>query len=130
VARFGARATCCGKRVTGELPDGLEAGRAFGPRLEATETYFQHQQHTSYTEGPAQPLKRAAGPSGRTAFGERTQGALHDLFEVTLSQGGLACVNEPPASGPGHPASGPPRGHAGVLRGHAEGDRAGEAAAE
>jgi transposase len=64
---------CCGKRVYGMLPEGLEAERAFGPRLEATVTYFQHQQHMSY---------------------ERTQNALHDLFDLRLSQGGIACVNE------------------------------------
>ena len=34
---------CCGHEVRGELPEGLEAERAFGPRLEATTTYLQHQ---------------------------------------------------------------------------------------
>ena len=64
---------CCGKRVVGELPTGLEAERVFGPRLEATLTYLQHQQHMSY---------------------ERTQNAMCDLFGVTISQGGIACVSE------------------------------------
>jgi transposase len=68
-----AMCPCCGKRVVGALPEGLEAERAFGPRLQATTTYLQHQKHMSY---------------------ERTQQAVHDLFGVTLSQGGLACMSE------------------------------------
>lgn len=68
-----ATCPCCGQRVYGVLPEGLEAERGFGPRLEATLTYFQHQQHMSY---------------------ERTQDAMSDLFGVTISQGGIACVSE------------------------------------
>lgn len=63
----------CGKEVRGELPQGLEAGRRFGPRLEATVTYLQHQQHLSYA---------------------RTQAALKELFGVALSEGGQACILE------------------------------------
>jgi transposase len=55
----------------GPLPEGLEATRHFGPRLEATVTYLQHQQHMSY---------------------ERTQDTLLDLFSVTVSEGGQACI--------------------------------------
>ena len=62
---------CCGRQVRGELPAGLEAERAFGPRLEATTTYLQHQQHLSY---------------------ERTQDAMAELFGVDISEGGLACI--------------------------------------
>jgi transposase len=57
----------------GPLPSGLEATRHFGPRLEATVTYLQHQQHMSY---------------------ERTQATLQDLFGVSLSEGGQACILE------------------------------------
>jgi transposase len=55
----------------GRLPAGLEATRTFGPRLEATVVYLQQQQHLSY---------------------ERTHHALQDLFGVTLSEGGEACI--------------------------------------
>jgi transposase len=67
--------TCpgCGREVRPDLPPGLEAERAFGPRLEATTTYLQHQQHLSF---------------------ERTQHTLRDLFGVDLSEGGLACIQE------------------------------------
>jgi len=57
----------------GALPAGLEATRRFGPRLEATVTYLQHQQHLSY---------------------ERTQETLATLFGITLSEGGQACIVE------------------------------------
>lgn len=63
----------CKHATRGVLPVGLEAERYFGPRLEATVTYFQHQQHLSY---------------------ERTQTALADLFGVHLSEGGQACILE------------------------------------
>lgn len=62
---------CCGRAVRGSLPTGLEAERAFGPRLEATTTYLQHQQHLSY---------------------ERTREAMRELFGVDVSEGGLACI--------------------------------------
>ena len=62
---------CCGREVRGELPIGLEAERAFGPRLEATTMYLQHQQHLSY---------------------ERTREAMGELFGVDVSEGGLACI--------------------------------------
>ncbi len=67
--------TCpgCGHHQRGVLPAGLEAEQHFGPRLAAAITYLQHQQHLSY---------------------ERTQTALRDLFGVTLSEGGQACVIE------------------------------------
>lgn len=67
--------TCptCGHAQAGRLPLGLEAERHFGPRLEATVTYLQHQQHLSY---------------------ERTQAALAELFGIALSEGGLACIAE------------------------------------
>ena len=39
---------CCGERQYGELPEGLEAGRYFGPRLEATVTNLHHEHHIGY----------------------------------------------------------------------------------
>jgi hypothetical protein len=46
-----------------------------GPRLEATVTYLQHQQHLRY---------------------ERTQAVLAELFGVQLSEGGQAYIAERP----------------------------------
>jgi transposase len=63
----------CGLVQRAALPVGLEAGRYFGPRLEATVVYLQHQQHLSY---------------------ERSQAALADLFGVEISEGGQACIME------------------------------------
>lgn len=68
----------CQHATRGVLPVGLEAERYFGPRLEATVTYLQHQQHLSY---------------------ERTQTALTDLFGVSLSEGGQACIIERAGTG-------------------------------
>jgi transposase len=67
--------TCpaCGHAERGRLPFGLEAERQFGPRLEAIVTYLQHQQHLSY---------------------ERTQATMADVFGVSLSEGGQACIVE------------------------------------
>lgn len=39
---------CCGKRQHGKLPKGLEAGRYFGPRLEAIVTDLHHEHHIGY----------------------------------------------------------------------------------
>ena len=39
---------CCGERQHGKLPEGLEAGRYFGPRLEATVTNLHHEHHIGY----------------------------------------------------------------------------------
>ncbi|MEO7839258.1 MAG: IS66 family transposase [Anaerolineales bacterium] len=39
---------CCGKRQRGKLPEGLEAGRYFGPRLEASVTNLHHEHHIGY----------------------------------------------------------------------------------
>jgi transposase len=57
----------------GMLPEGLEAGRQFGPRLEATVVYLKQQQHLSY---------------------ERLVQALHDLYSVSLSEGGASSIVE------------------------------------
>jgi transposase len=68
-------ATCpsCGEVVYGVLPEELDSDRMFGPRLETIVTYLQHQQHMSY---------------------ERLQDTMKELFGVTISQGGIACVSE------------------------------------
>src|SRR5258707_2017008 len=63
----------CGTPQRAALPVGLEAGRHFGPRLEATVVYLQHQQHLGY---------------------ERSRAALAELFGVEISEGGLACILE------------------------------------
>jgi hypothetical protein len=61
----------------------LEAGRHFGPRLEATVLYFQHQQHLSYERGQAAWADLPAlVPSEARVFG------------VALSESGLACILE------------------------------------
>lgn len=39
---------CCGERQYGKLPEGLEAGRYFGPRLEAIVTDLHHEHHMGY----------------------------------------------------------------------------------
>lgn len=39
---------CCGERQHGKLPDGLEVGRYFGPRLEAIVTNLHHEHHIGY----------------------------------------------------------------------------------
>jgi len=68
-----AKAHCpfCHALQRGTLPAGLEAPRAFGPRLEATVVYLRHQQHLS---------------------SERTSQTLGDLFGLDLSEGGQASI--------------------------------------
>jgi transposase len=57
----------------GLLPEGLEAERQCGPRLEATLVYLKQQQHLSY---------------------ERVVQALRDLYRVSLSEGGASSIVE------------------------------------
>jgi transposase len=59
---------CCGGKQLAQSPVGLEMGRRFGARLEATVVYYRQEQHMSY---------------------QRTQKALLDLHGVTISQGGI-----------------------------------------
>jgi transposase len=61
----------CDHLQRGVLPEGLEATRHFGPRLEGVVVYLKHQQHLSY---------------------DRLQRVLTDLFGVTLSDGGETCI--------------------------------------
>ena len=62
--------TCpkCGEVQVEDPPNGLELGRTFGARLEATVVYYRQEQHMSY---------------------ERTQLALLNLQGVKISQGGI-----------------------------------------
>jgi transposase len=69
--QYRVRCPGCGQVQEGELPQGLEAGRNFGPRLEATVAYLHQQQHLSY---------------------ERLRQTLHELFGVELSEGGQASI--------------------------------------
>jgi transposase len=63
----------CQKAQRGSLPEGLEATRHFGPRLEALVTYLHHEQHVGF---------------------ERLQGLLHDVFGLELSEGGAVSILE------------------------------------
>jgi transposase len=64
---------CCQSVQRGRLPEGLEAGRAFGPRLEATVVYLKQEQHLSY---------------------KRITEVIDDLWKLELSEGGVACILE------------------------------------
>lgn len=65
--------TCprCSSKQLGVLPPELAEKRAFGPRLEATVTYLQHQQHLGY---------------------QRTERLMRELFGIHLSDGGQSCI--------------------------------------
>jgi transposase len=65
--RLAVRCPICGTRVVAPAPEAAR-GTPFGPRLHAVATYLKTFQALSY---------------------ERLQGALSDLFGLTLSQGGL-----------------------------------------
>lgn len=62
--------TCqqCGHVEIKQPPEGLEMGRTFGARLEATVTYYRQEQHMSY---------------------ERTEASMLALHGVEISQGGI-----------------------------------------
>ncbi|HEX9839847.1 MAG TPA: IS66 family transposase [Anaerolineales bacterium] len=62
---------CCGKARRGNLPQGLEAGRYFGPRLEATVTTLHHEHHVSF---------------------ERLVQLCGELFNLPLSEGGAVAI--------------------------------------
>jgi len=53
------------------LPEGLEADRYFGPRLEASIVFLKHQNHFSY---------------------ERIVHALRELFGLEINEGGIAAI--------------------------------------
>lgn len=64
---------CCGERQQGKLPEGLEAGRYFGPRLEAIVTSLHHEHHVGYKR-----LRQICG----------------ELFGLELSAGGAVSIVE------------------------------------
>ncbi len=63
----------CHGRQCGVLPDGLEATRHFGPRLEALMIYLHHEHHLGF---------------------KRLREVLAQVFGVTLSEGGAVSVLE------------------------------------
>jgi len=68
VRQYAVKCPCCGRKQTGEAPEGLEMDRTFGARLEATVVYYRQEQHMSYI---------------------RTESALRNLYSVKISQGGI-----------------------------------------
>ena len=64
---------CCGVVQRGKLPAGLESGRYFGPRLEATVTYWHHEHHIGF---------------------KRLLQMCADLLGVSLSAGGAVSIVE------------------------------------
>jgi len=64
---------CCGARQHGKLPEGLEAGRYFGPRLEAIVTNLHHEHHVGY---------------------KRLRQICEEVFGVELSAGGAVSIVE------------------------------------
>jgi len=68
VRQYSVTCPVCGEAHVEEPPSGLEMGRVFGSRLEATVVYYRQEQHMSYA---------------------RTQKALCDLHQVEISQGGI-----------------------------------------
>jgi len=62
---------CCGEVQRGKLPEGLEAGRYFGPRLEATVTMLHHEHHVGF---------------------ERLVGLCSEIFNLPLSEGGAVSI--------------------------------------
>src|SRR5262245_46996277 len=57
----------------GALPEGLDADRFFGPRLEATAVYYKHRHYMSY---------------------ERIVETLRDRYRMTISEGAIAQIHE------------------------------------
>jgi transposase len=64
---------CCQHLQRSPLPEGLEATRQFGPRLESLVTYFHHEHHLGF---------------------ERTQTVLQDVLGVSISEGGAVAIIE------------------------------------
>lgn len=64
---------CCGEQQQAKLPEGLEAGRYFGPRLEAIVTNLHHEHHVGY---------------------KRLRQICDELFGLELSAGGAVSIIE------------------------------------
>ena len=71
--QYEVRCPCCGQLQRGKMPAGLEAGRQFGPRLEATVTSLHHEHHLGF---------------------ERICQVCEEIFGVTLSKGGTVSIVE------------------------------------
>lgn len=64
---------CCGEVQRGKLPEGLESGRYFGPRLEAVVIDLHHEHHVGF---------------------KRLLKICEELFGLTLSAGGAVSIVE------------------------------------
>lgn len=73
VRQFEVECPCCGGKQSSEPPEGLEMGRAFGSRLEATVVYYRQEQHMSY---------------------QRTKRALADLHGVKICEGSIDKITQ------------------------------------
>jgi transposase len=71
--QYAVRCPCCDQLQRGKLPAGLEAGRQFGPRLEAMVTSLHHEHHLGY------------GRIGQVC---------EEIFGVMLSKGGAVSMVE------------------------------------
>ena len=71
--QYEVRCPCCGKLQRGSLPEGLEAERFFGPRLEAMITDLHHEHHIGF---------------------KRLLQICEELFGLTLSPGGAVSIVE------------------------------------
>ena len=65
------RCPCCGELQRAKLPKGLEAGRQFGPHLEARVTNLHHEHHLGF---------------------ERICQVSEEIFGIPLSQGGAVSI--------------------------------------
>jgi len=71
--QYAVRCPSCQRLQQGRLPEGLEASRRFGPRLEALVTYLHHEHHLGF---------------------ERLCGVMRDVFGTSLSEGGAVAMVE------------------------------------
>ena len=72
-SQYEVRCPGCQRLQRGPLPEGLEAARRFGPRLEALVTYFHQEHHLGF---------------------ERLCGVMRDVFGTSLSEGGAVAIVE------------------------------------
>jgi transposase len=71
--QYEVRCPTCQRLQAGPLPEGLEASRRFGPRLEALVTYLHHEHHLGF---------------------ERLCGVMSDIFGTAVSEGGAVAIVE------------------------------------
>ena len=71
--QYEVRCPGCQQLQRGPLPEGLEASRQFGPRLEALVTYLHHEHHLGF---------------------ERLCEVMRDVFGTPLSEGGVVAIVE------------------------------------